>query len=134
MKVIKCTKYGKPEVLKMTDIDKPMPKDNEVLIRNYATTVTVADCRVRGFDVPASFWFPARLALGLSKPRKSILGVELSGVIENTGKSVTKFKVGDEVFAFTEHKFGAYSDAHEYVDRGHKKGNVTIKIIDEKNN
>ena len=112
MKAIQCTKYGKPEVLKIVNIDKPIPKDNEVLIKNYATTVTVADCRVRGFDVPASFWLPARLALGFFKPRKSVLGGELSGVIESIGKNVTKFKVGDKVFAFTSHNFGAYS---EYV-------------------
>ena len=112
MKAVICTKYGAPDVLKMVEVEKPTPKDNEVLIKNYATTVTVADCRVRGFDVPASFWLPARLALGLSKPRKSVLGGELSGVIENIGKNVTKFKVGDKVFAFMSQKFGAYA---EYV-------------------
>jgi len=115
MKVIQCPKYGAPEVLKIVEVEKPTPKDNEVLIKNYATTVTVADCRVRGFDVPASFWLPARLALGLSKPRKSVLGGELSGVIEDVGKNVTKFKVGDKVFAFTSQKFGAYA---EYVCMG----------------
>jgi NADPH:quinone reductase-like Zn-dependent oxidoreductase len=113
MKVVICTKYGAPkEVIKMVEVEKPTPKDNEVLIKNYATTVTVADCRVRGFDVPASFWLPARLALGLTKPRTSVLGGELSGVIESIGKSVTKFKVGDNVFAFTSQELGAYA---EYV-------------------
>jgi len=116
MKAIICTKYGESEeVLKMVEVEKPMPKDNEVLIKNYATTVTIADCRVRGFDVPASFWLPARLALGLTKPRTSVLGGELSGVIENIGKNVTKFKVGDEVFAFMSQKMGAYA---EYVCTG----------------
>ena len=110
MKVIKCTKYGLPEVLKIVNVDKPIPKDNEVLIKNYATTVTVADCRVRGFEVPASFWLPAKFALGFSKPKQSILGNELSGVIEVVGKNVKKFKVGDEVFAFTGHRFGAYAE------------------------
>jgi NADPH:quinone reductase-like Zn-dependent oxidoreductase len=110
MKAINCTKYGSPSVLKIVEIEKPTPKENEVLIKNYATTVTVADCRVRGFDVPASFWLPARLALGLSKPRQSILGGELSGIIEAVGKNVTKWKVGDEVFAFSGHKMGAYSE------------------------
>jgi NADPH:quinone reductase-like Zn-dependent oxidoreductase len=112
MKAVICPKYGAPEVLKMVEFEKPTPKDNEVLIKNYATTVTVADCRVRGFDVPASFWLPARLALGLSKPRKSVLGGELSGAIENIGKNVNRFKVGDNIFAFTSQKFGAYA---EYV-------------------
>jgi len=113
MKVIECTKYGAPkEVLKIVEVEKPTPKDNEVLVKNYATTVTIADCRVRGFDVPSSFWFPARLALGLFKPRKSVLGGELSGVVEKIGKDVTKFKVGDNIFAFMSQKMGAYS---EYV-------------------
>ena len=110
MKAIVCTKYGLPEVLRIVNLDKPIPKGNEILIKNYATTVTVADCRVRGFDVPASFWLPAKFAIGFSKPRQSILGSELSGVIEKTGKNVTKYKVGDEVFAFTDHKLGAYAE------------------------
>ena len=110
MKAIKCLQYGNPEVLKMVEIDKPKPKDNEILIKNYATTVTVADCRVRGFNVPASFWLPARLFLGISKPRKQILGNELSGVIEEVGKNVSKFKTGDKVFAFTSKNMGAYAE------------------------
>ena len=111
MRVVKCIKYGSPkESLRFDDIKKPIPKNNEVLIKNYATTVTIADCRVRGFIVPKSFWLPARLAIGLFKPKKSILGNELSGVIENVGKNVTKFKIGDEVFAFTSHNLGAYSE------------------------
>ncbi|GHV47369.1 alcohol dehydrogenase [Bacteroidia bacterium] len=112
MKAIACTKYGKPDVLKIVAIEKPVPKDNEVLVKNFATSVTVADCRVRGFDIPASFWLPARLALGLFKPRKSILGSELSGIIEAVGKNVSRFEAGDEVFAFSDHKMGAYA---EYV-------------------
>jgi len=110
MKVIQCPKYGAPEVLKIVEVEKPTPKDHEILIKNYATTVTVADCRVRGFDVPASFWLPAKLALGFSKPRQPILGNELSGVIEAVGKNVTKFKVGDELFAYTGHRLGTYSE------------------------
>jgi NADPH:quinone reductase-like Zn-dependent oxidoreductase len=111
MKAIICTKYGAPkDVLKIVEVEKPTPKDNEVLIKNYATTVTIADCRVRGFDVPASFWLLARLALGFTKPRQSILGNELSGVIEAVGKNVKKFKVGDEVFAYTSQKLGAYTE------------------------
>jgi NADPH:quinone reductase and related Zn-dependent oxidoreductases len=110
MKAIVCTKYGLPEVLKIVNLDKPIPKDNEILIKSYATTVTVADCRVRGFDVPASFWLPAKFAIGFSKPRQSILGSELSGVIEGVGKNVTKYKIGDEIFAFTDHKLGAYAE------------------------
>jgi len=114
MKAIICTKYGAPEVLKMVEVEKLIPKDDEVLIKVYATTVTVADCRVRGFNIPASFWLPARLALGFSKPRQPVLGCELSGIIEDTGKNVKKYKVGNKVFAFLGqgHQFGAYT---EYV-------------------
>jgi NADPH:quinone reductase-like Zn-dependent oxidoreductase len=110
MKAIICTKYGTPEVLKIVDVEKPAPKNNEVLIKIFATTVTIADCRVRGFNVPASFWLPAKLALGFSRPRKSILGGELSGLIESVGKDVNNFKIGDKVFAFTGHNFGAYAE------------------------
>jgi NADPH:quinone reductase-like Zn-dependent oxidoreductase len=112
MKIVNCTKYGPPEVLKIVNIEKPIPKDDEILIKNYATTVTIADCRVRGFNIPVSFWLPAKVALGFFRPKKFILGAELSGVIESIGKNVTKFKIGDSVFAFTGHEFGGYA---EYV-------------------
>ena len=110
MKVVICTKYGLPEVLQLTEVEKPTPGDNEVLIKIYATSVTIADSRVRGFKVPISFWIPARIALGLKKPKKDILGVELSGEIESVGKDVKLFKKGDNVFAFPGHNsFGAYA-------------------------
>lgn len=109
MKAIVCTKYGPPEVLELREIEKPIPKNNEVLVKVYATTVTAADYRVRSFDVPTPFWLPARLMLGLRKPRRSILGMELSGVIESVGKDITLFKKGDEVFAATLQTFGAYA-------------------------
>ena len=110
MKAVVCTKYGPPEVLQITEVEKPIPKDNEVLVKVHATTVSAADYRVRSFNVPASFWLPARLALGLRKPRKPVLGIELSGEIEATGKKVTRFKNGDQVFAATLKSFGAYAE------------------------
>ncbi len=110
MKAVVCTKYGPPEVLKITEVKKPSPKENEVLVRIYATTVTAADFRVRSFTIPTFFWLPARLMLGLRKPRKSILGMELSGEIESIGKNVKSFKEGDEVFAATLQSFGAYAE------------------------
>jgi len=109
MKVAICTRYGLPEVLQFTERAKPVPKDNEVLIKIKATTVAVADSRIRSFTVPASVWLPARLALGLRKPRKPILGVELAGEVESTGKKVKRFKAGDLVFAAALKNFGAYA-------------------------
>jgi NADPH:quinone reductase-like Zn-dependent oxidoreductase len=111
LKAIVCTKYGQPEVLQLKDIEKPIPKVNEVLIKVYATTVTIADVRVRSFTVPLSFWIPARIMLGFRKPKKAILGVELSGEIEAVGKDVKLFKKGDKIFAFPGHRyFGAYAE------------------------
>lgn len=110
MKAIICTKYGPPEVLKMVEIETPVPKDNQVLIKIFFTTVTVGDCRVRGFNVPLSFWLPAKLAMGWTKPRQPILGTELSGVVEKTGKNVRKFKAGDAVFAYPGHLCGGYAE------------------------
>jgi NADPH:quinone reductase-like Zn-dependent oxidoreductase len=110
MKAIVCTKYGPPEVLQIKDIDKPVPKSNEVLVRVKATTVTQADTRVRGFRVPLSYWVPARLALGVTKPKKQVLGTELAGVVEEVGKDVRNYKVGDLVFALTGHDLGCYAE------------------------
>jgi NADPH:quinone reductase-like Zn-dependent oxidoreductase len=97
VKVIVCTKYGPPEVLQLQEVERPIPKDHEVLLKIYATTVSVADSRVRGFKVPLSFWLPARIALGLRKPKQAILGAELAGVVESVGKDVKLFQKGDRV-------------------------------------
>ncbi|MBI3135737.1 MAG: NAD(P)-dependent alcohol dehydrogenase [Bacteroidetes bacterium] len=109
MKAIICTKYGPPEVLQLKDIPTPEPKAHEIRVKVFATTVTVADFRVRSFTIPPSFWIPARLILGLFRPRKPILGVELAGEIDAVGSGVTKFKKGDSVFAATLKDFGAYA-------------------------
>ncbi|TCP59206.1 NADPH:quinone reductase-like Zn-dependent oxidoreductase [Tumebacillus sp. BK434] len=110
MQAMVCTQYGSPDVLKLQEVAKPVPKDNEILIRIHATTVTSGDCRVRGFKSPLLLWLPMRLFLGLRKPRKAILGVELAGEVEETGKHVTRYKKGDRVFAFTGMRFGAHAE------------------------
>ncbi|MCA0754814.1 NAD(P)-dependent alcohol dehydrogenase [Paenibacillus sp. N4] len=110
MKAIICTRYGPPDVLEVKEVHKPAPKDHEVLVKVYATTVTSGDCRVRSFNSPLLYWIPMRLFLGLSKPRKPILGVELAGVVVETGSKVTRFKKGDQIFAMTGMRFGAYAE------------------------
>jgi NADPH:quinone reductase-like Zn-dependent oxidoreductase len=110
MKAVICTKYGAPDVLKIIQVPKPTPKAKEVLVQIYATTVSAADYKLRGLDLPASIRFPVRLMIGFRKPRKSILGMELSGEIEAVGKDVNKFKKGDQVFAATLQTFGAYAE------------------------
>lgn len=110
MKAIICTKYGPPEVLQFVEIAKPVPKDNEVLIKVKATTVAVADSRIRSFTVPAAVWLLVRIVLGWRGPRKAVLGVELAGEIEAVGKDVKRFNVGDAVFAASLKNFGAYAE------------------------
>lgn len=118
MKAIVCTAYGSPEVLQIKEVEKPVPKTNEVLIKIHATTATVADFRIRSFTVPISFWIPARLILGILKPKKPILGVELAGEIEMVGSDVKLFKVGDKVFAASISNFGAYAEYICLPERG----------------
>ncbi len=110
MRAIVYTEYGPPEVLRLAEVERPIPRDDEVLIRVHATTVSAPDFRCRSFTVPLSFWIPARLALGILKPRRPILGAELSGEIEETGKDVTRFKKGDQIFAATVTRFGGYAE------------------------
>jgi NADPH:quinone reductase-like Zn-dependent oxidoreductase len=113
MKAIVCTAYGPPEVLQFQEVDKPIPRDNEVLIRVYATTVHRGDSRMRGLDIPGPGWqrLLARLVLGIRRPRQAILGMELAGEIEAVGQEVTRFKKGDRVFASTAWSgFGAYAE------------------------
>ncbi|WP_341285699.1 NAD(P)-dependent alcohol dehydrogenase [Priestia megaterium] len=110
MKAIVYTKYGPPEVLHFKEVEKPIPKENEILVKVKATTVTVADIRARSFTVPTLLWIPARLTLGFRKPKKEILGTELAGEVEAVGINVKKFKVGDQVFAASLSGFGAYAE------------------------
>jgi NADPH:quinone reductase-like Zn-dependent oxidoreductase len=116
MKAIICTKYGPPEVLQLKKVEKPVPRQNEVCIKIFATAVTASDCIVRGFKLPV--WHPMGLLMGLvlgfKKPRNPILGIVLAGEIESAGKDVKSFKKGDQIYAWTVMSptkilFGAYA-------------------------
>lgn len=112
MKAILHTKFGPPDELQLKEIEKPEPKDNELLIKIHATTVTSTDCNVRNFTfVPRVFHLPARLFMfGVFKPRINILGIDLAGEIEAVGKEVKRFKVGDKVFGTPGITFGAHAE------------------------
>jgi alcohol dehydrogenase len=110
MKAIVCTKYGAPEVLQLRDLEKPIPKYDEILVKIVATSVTASDCIIRSLNLPPLMKISARFALGFSKPRNPILGQVLSGIIEYIGSRVTEFKIGEKVFAHTFMKFGAYAE------------------------
>ena len=110
MKAIICTAYGSPDVLKLQEVEKPHPKDDQVLIRVHATSVTRADCELRRFDFPGWVALPIRLWLGILKPRVRILGQEFAGEVEAVGKDVASFVPGDRVFGTTGMNLGAYAE------------------------
>jgi len=118
MKAVVCTRYGPPDVLKLEEVEKPSPKDNEVLIRVYATTVARGDCELRSLKVPPFLKLLMRIGFGFRGPRRRILGQELAGEIESVGKDVGLFKKGDQVFAITGLRLGAYAEYDCLPERG----------------
>ncbi len=131
MKAIVYTKYGPPDVLELKEVEKPAPKDNEVLIRVHATSVNFGDILARNFieispgkfSMPLLFWFFAKMYFGFTKPKITILGNEFAGQIESAGKDVNLFKKGDQVFGYLGQNMGAYA---EYLCMP-ENGCVTIK-------
>ena len=113
MKAIVYTEYGSPDVLQLKEVEKPTPKDNEVLVKIHATTVTIGDTIMRSLNLPVHGWqkVMGRMILGWNKPRRSTLGMELAGEIEAIGRKVTRFKTGDPIFASTFGvNFGGYAE------------------------
>ncbi len=138
MKAIVCTKYGPAEVLQLKEVEKPTPKDNEVLIRVYATPVNYGDIVARNmrnisprkFHMPFLFWLGARIGFGLRKPKITILGAEFAGEVEAVGKDVRLFKAGDQVFGYPGQNFGAnaeYISMPEDVMVAIKPANITYE-------
>ena len=112
-KAIVYTEYGPADVLRLEEIAKPTPNDAEILIRVRAAEVTKADCELRSFSFPVKwFWLPLRLVMGITRPKRQVLGGYFSGEVEAVGKDVSKLKVGDQVFGSTQLRMGAYG---EYV-------------------
>src|SRR3954463_831696 len=110
MKVVALTKFGPPEVLQLEELEKPAPKDNEVLIRVHATTVTAGDTELRSLSLPLALRLPILIYFGLVRRRPIILGRELAGEIEAVGPAVSRFKVGEAVFAAAGFGLGAQAE------------------------
>lgn len=133
MKAVIWTRYGPPEVLRVEEVEKPAPGDNELLVRVYATTVTAGDCKLRRCKLAdlSVFWLPMRLYAGLLRPsRIRILGQELAGEVVAVGKDVTSFRAGDQVFAATGFGLGAYAEYACLPEEGMvalKPGNVSYE-------
>lgn len=110
MKAMVCTRYGPPEVLELQQLEKPVPKADEIRIKVQASTATAGDCEMRSFTFPVFLWIPLRLFFGLRKPRMNVLGQEFAGVVESVGEKLALFQKGDRVFDSTELRLGANAD------------------------
>ena len=110
MKAIRCSKYGGPEVLEFIDIDKPRPEPNEMLVRIRATAATNSDYFIRSSKIGFPTVIFLRLAMGIFKPRAKVTGIVYSGVVEEIGSKITRFKPGDEVYGMTGFSLGTYAE------------------------
>jgi NADPH:quinone reductase-like Zn-dependent oxidoreductase len=129
MKAIICTKYGPPEVLQLREVEKPTPKDDEVLVKIHATAVTASDIFIRSSQIPLRCRIPMRLMLGLTRPRTSIIGLVLAGEIESIGKDAKRFRIGDQVYGLTGFGLGAYAEYKCMKETDSTHGCLAIKPI-----
>jgi len=130
MKAVICTKYGSPEVLKIMEVEKPTPKDDELLIKIIASAVNYGDTRVRKLEEKEPLKFFMRCVLGFKKPKNPILGVAFSGIVEEKGANVKGFYIGDEVFGLTGFKMGTYAEYTTVPEKsmvGKKPANATFE-------
>jgi NADPH:quinone reductase-like Zn-dependent oxidoreductase len=127
MKAVVCTKYGPPEVLRIVQYKKPIPRDDEVLISIYATSVTNSDIFIRSSKVSLRLLIPFRIMMGVRKPRKEIIGEVLSGVVSEVGSKITRFHVGDHVFGLTGFSVGGYAEYKCMKEVDSKQGCLSIK-------
>lgn len=127
MKAVICEKYGEPEVLKLTEVPKPTPKDNEVCVKIQATAVTNSDIFIRGSKLPFPIIIPFRLMIGITKPRKPIIGLVFSGEIESIGKNIKRFKPGENVFGLTGFNLGCYAEYMCMKETDSKSGCISLK-------
>ncbi len=127
MKAIICTKYGPPDVLKIVEYEKPVPKDDEVLIKIYATSVTNSDIFIRSSNVPLMLLIPMRVMMGITRPRNEILGEVFSGEVVQIGSKIKRFRVGDHVYGLTGFSLGAYADYKCMKEADSKQGCIALK-------
>lgn len=127
MKAVVCTKYGPPEVLQIREIPKPIPKDNEVCIKNYVTAVTGSDVLIRAANMPFFMKMMFQLMLGFGKPRNPVIGLIFAGEIESVGKDVSEYKTGDQVYGFTGYGFSAYAEYLCISEEVSKRGCLSKK-------
>ncbi len=127
MKAAICTRYGPPEVFKIVERVAPTPKDDEVLIKVFAASVTNSDIFIRGSNNPLRFRIPMRIMLGITRPRNDILGEVLSGEIVQVGPKIRRFRIGDQVFGLTGFSLGAYADYKCMKETDSKRGCIALK-------
>jgi NADPH:quinone reductase-like Zn-dependent oxidoreductase len=131
MKAWVYREYGGPEVVRLEEVPTPVPKDDEIVIKVLATTVTAADWRARTLEMPKGFGSIGRLIFGLRRPRKAILGGEFSGVVAQVGRSVTRFRVGDAVFGANGWRMGCHAQFVVFEENGHLARNPQVLSFEE---